>query len=96
MPASQLPGVYGTMAQSINALVHSHIELKNRIVDVVTGYAEGQLDVAIERLPGQKARISEAVDKVQQTLRHASTDRPVQRPCQGSAGQRQLARPDCQ
>ena len=73
MPASQLPGVYGTMAQSINALVHSHIELKNRIVDVVTGYAEGQLDVAIERLPGQKARISEAVDKVQQTLRHAST-----------------------
>lgn len=73
MPAGTLAGIYGTMAQSINALVQSHIDLKNRIVDVVTGYAEGKLDVAIERLPGQKARISEAVDKVQMTLRQAST-----------------------
>ncbi len=73
MPAGTMAGIYGSMAQSINALVQSHIDLKNRIVDVVTDYAEGKLDVAMERLPGQKARISEAVDKVQQTLRQAST-----------------------
>jgi methyl-accepting chemotaxis protein len=72
MPVLNLPGAYGTMAQSINTLVKSHIDLKMKVVDVVTGYSEGKLDVAMDRLPGQKARISEAVDKVQQALQQAS------------------------
>lgn len=73
MPAMSLPGAYGEMAQSINTLVQSHIEVKMKVVDVVTGYAEGRLDIAMARLPGQRARISEAVDKVQYALQQAST-----------------------
>lgn len=72
MPAANLPGVYGAMAQSINQIVKSHIAVKMKVVDIVTGYSEGRLDVLMERLPGQRARISEAVDKVQHSLLQAS------------------------
>ncbi|MDD2882745.1 MAG: methyl-accepting chemotaxis protein [Rhodoferax sp.] len=72
MPAASLPGVYGAMAQSINQIVKSHIAVKMKVVDIVTGYSEGRLDVVMERLPGQRARISEAVDKVQHSLLEAS------------------------
>jgi methyl-accepting chemotaxis protein len=72
MAAGELPGVYGVMADSINTLVQSHIAVKMRVVDVVTRYAEGDLSQPMDRLPGQKARISEAVDKVQKILQDAA------------------------
>jgi methyl-accepting chemotaxis protein len=72
MPVDQLEGAYRGMGESINTLVASHIDVKMKIVDVVTGYSEGKLDVFMDRLPGQKARISEAVDKVQQSLQDAA------------------------
>ena len=72
MPVNTLPGSYATMAQAVNDLVQSHIAVKLKVVEVVTGYAEGKLDVAMDRLPGQKARVSEAVDKVQQSLKDAA------------------------
>lgn len=71
IPSTNLPGAYGEMAESINTLVGSHINVKMRVVDVVSGYSDGKLDVAMDRLPGQKARISEAIDTVQQSLRAA-------------------------
>ena len=72
MPVEQLEGTYRTMGQSINDLVQSHIAVKMKIVDVITDYAEGRLDVAMERLPGQKARITVAIDRVQQSMREAA------------------------
>ncbi len=72
MPADRLPGAYGAMAHSINSIVKAHIDDTMKVVDVVAAYAEGQLETPIDRLPGQKARISEAVDKVQHTLTLAS------------------------
>ncbi|MEI8171079.1 MAG: methyl-accepting chemotaxis protein [Rhodoferax sp.] len=71
MPVDQLEGAYRDMGQSINDLVQSHIAVKMKIVEVVTGYSEGKLDVNMDRLPGQKARISEAMDKVQHSLKEA-------------------------
>ncbi len=68
MPVGDLPGVYGVMAQSINCIVKSHLDVTMKVVDVVTNYANGRLNVAMDRLPGQKARISQALDQVQQTL----------------------------
>jgi methyl-accepting chemotaxis protein len=74
MPAKELPGSYGLMAQSVNELVNSHIAVKMKVVEVITEYAEGKLDVAMDRLPGQKARISEAMDKVQHALQEAAAE----------------------
>ena len=73
MPLDQLEGAYRAMGESVNQLVRSHIAVKMKVVDLVTQYAGGKLDVAMERLPGQKARISEAMDKVQASLQDAST-----------------------
>jgi methyl-accepting chemotaxis protein len=73
MPVDQLEGAYREMGESVNQLVRSHIAVKMQVVDLVTQYAGGKLDVAMERLPGQKARISEAMDKVQASLQNAAT-----------------------
>ena len=73
MPADQMQGSYRALMQSVNELVQSHIAVKMKVVDVVTGYTEGRLEVAMDRLPGQKARISEALDKVQAAMREART-----------------------
>ena len=64
----ELPGAYGVMAHNVNTLVQSNTALTMGIVDTVAGYAAGRLDVAMERLPGQKARISLAMDQVQKSL----------------------------
>jgi methyl-accepting chemotaxis protein len=72
MPVDQLEGAYRAMGQSFNRLVQSHIAVKMTIVDLVTAYSEGHLDTRMERLPGQKARISEAMDKVQRSLQEAA------------------------
>ncbi len=69
MPTDQLEGTYRSMAESINALVQSHIAVKMQVVDMVTAYSAGNLDQSMERMPGQKARIHEAIDKVQQSLK---------------------------
>jgi len=73
MPVDQLEGAYRAMGQSLNHLVQSHISGTRKILDVVSQYSEGKLDTVMERLPGQKARISEAMDKVQRSLQDAAT-----------------------
>jgi len=72
--SGELGGVSATTAQGINDLVKSHIAVKMKVVDVVTAYAGGNLDVAMDRLPGLKARITEAIDKVQANLKANAAD----------------------
>jgi methyl-accepting chemotaxis protein len=72
MPAEQLPGEYATMARSTNALVQAHIALNANVIDLALAYSEGKLDIAMERLPGQKARISDAMDKVQAIMQQGA------------------------
>jgi methyl-accepting chemotaxis protein len=72
MPAQELPGDYAAMARSTNELVQAHITLNAKVIDLALAYSEGKLDTAMERLPGQKARISEAMDKVQTIMQQAA------------------------
>jgi methyl-accepting chemotaxis protein len=73
MPVDQLEGDYRAMGQSINSLVQSHIATTLKVADVAAAYSEGRFDVVMDRLPGQKARISETMDKVQQVLKDGAT-----------------------
>ena len=73
MSTQGLPGAYGDMADSINRLLNAHVAVKMKVVEVVTAYTHGQLDVTMERLPGQKARITEAMDRVQAAMKEAAT-----------------------
>lgn len=67
--AGCFPGVYGTMARSINGLVQTHIAVSQQVVEVVKRYAAGDLSVDMERLPGHQARITDAMDGVKDSLR---------------------------
>ncbi len=66
--AEQFPGVYGQMAQSVNALAASHIGVTVRVVEVVKRYAAGDLSMDMDRLPGKKVQITDAIDGVKQSL----------------------------
>ncbi len=64
LDTNAFPGSFGVMADEINTLVGSHIELQTRVIAIVDAYGRGDLSEDIERLPGKKARITEAVDDV--------------------------------
>jgi methyl-accepting chemotaxis protein len=66
--AAEFTGGCRDAAESVNALVKSHINVKMKIVDIVTKYADGDFSVAMDRLPGKKALITEAIDKVKATF----------------------------
>jgi methyl-accepting chemotaxis protein len=72
MSSQGLPGDYAVMAESINQLVQAHIAVKMKVVEVVSAYTEGRLDVSMDRLPGQKARVTAAIDKVQSSMQQAA------------------------
>ncbi|HOE42936.1 MAG TPA: methyl-accepting chemotaxis protein [Rhodoferax sp.] len=73
MPAQELPGDYAAMARSTNELVQAHIALNAKVIDLALSYSEGKLDTSMERLPGQKARITEAMNKVQAIMQQAAS-----------------------
>ncbi len=66
--ATRFPGTYGDLATRVNELVASHIAVKMRIVDVVREYAKGNLVTDMDRLPGEKAAITDAIDGVKKQL----------------------------
>ncbi len=72
LPVGQLEGAYRGMAESINQLVQSHIAVKMQVVDVVRAYSDGHFDVRMARLPGQKAKVTEAMDQVQTAMKTAA------------------------
>ena len=72
MSTQGLPGAYASMANSITQLVQNHIAIKMKVVALVSNYTDGRFDEVMDRLPGQKARVTEAMDKVRQSLRDAA------------------------
>jgi methyl-accepting chemotaxis protein len=68
MSADRFKGAYSDMAKSINELVNSHIEVNMCVVEVVKGYAAGDLSADMIRLPGKKGQITAAIDGVKTGL----------------------------
>jgi methyl-accepting chemotaxis protein len=68
MDASQFPGAYGEIAGMVNELVAQQIHLNEHVVQVVAEYSKGNLAADIDRLPGEKAAITDAIDAVKQQL----------------------------
>ncbi|TYT26338.1 HAMP domain-containing protein [Luteimonas viscosa] len=68
MPASEFPGAYGTMAAGLNDLVASHLAVNLHVVDTVALYARGDLSRDLDRLPGEKAKITTTIDAVKQSM----------------------------
>src|SRR5690606_15734923 len=62
------PGEFGTMAQASNALVASHVETIQRSLDVLRQYSVGDFSTDMDRLPGEKAAMTETVDGIKGNL----------------------------
>jgi len=68
IPAKQFSGAYATMVQGVNELVAAHIGVKMRVVEVISQYALGNFTVDMDRLPGEKAKITQSIDTVKANL----------------------------
>ena len=70
--SERLSATHAKIASGINALVAAHIAVKMQIVGVVTAYGAGDFSRDMERLPGKKAQITEAIDVVRDRLKDAA------------------------
>ncbi|KAF1694862.1 methyl-accepting chemotaxis protein [Pseudoxanthomonas jiangsuensis] len=68
MDDSRFHGDYGRMVRDTNALVDAHVAVKLRVVEVMRRYAVGDLSLDMDRLPGEKAAITEAMDACKRSL----------------------------
>jgi methyl-accepting chemotaxis protein len=66
--AARFQGAFGEMAGSVNTIAEAHIRVSQRMADVVASYARGDLSVEMDRLPGEQAAITAAVDGVRDRL----------------------------
>ncbi|MBH1651910.1 HAMP domain-containing protein [Stenotrophomonas maltophilia] len=68
MDESAFPGDYGRMVHETNALVGSHVQVQNRLIEVMKHYARGDLSVDMDPLPGEKAAITQAMVETKSSL----------------------------
>ncbi|KAG1362868.1 hypothetical protein G6F61_014091 [Rhizopus arrhizus] len=68
MDESAFPGDFGRMVHETNALVGSHVQVQNRLIEVMKHYARGDPAVDMDPLPGEKAAITQAMDETKSSL----------------------------
>ncbi len=68
MDAQAFPGAYGRMVEDTNGLVGANIAVTYRLVEVMQRYAVGDLSQDMDRLPGEQARFTEAMDTTKANL----------------------------
>ena len=68
MDADAYPGEFRAMVSGTNALVAAHIAVKMQAVRLVGRYAVGDFSSDMERLPGEKAIITDTMDQVKANL----------------------------
>ena len=66
-------GAFRSMAETVNALVRAHIDVKMEVVELVTAYANGDYARQMTRLPGKKATITAAIDLVRERLQSGAS-----------------------
>ena len=68
MDDAQFPGEYGRMVRETNALVASHIAVKMRLIEIMQRYSIGDLTPDMDRLPGEKAVLTQTMDLTKANL----------------------------
>ncbi|WP_036303538.1 methyl-accepting chemotaxis protein [Methylotenera sp. L2L1] len=66
--AHQFNGVYAEMAMGINKMVADHIEMNKKAITVVKAFGEGDLTPQLEKFPGKKAFVNEAIEQVRANI----------------------------
>ncbi|MCE2680404.1 MAG: methyl-accepting chemotaxis protein [Burkholderiales bacterium] len=60
---SKFSGQFKAMAKNVNDMVQAHIDVKMRMVDLISQYSRGQFSDSMADLPGEKKRVSDAVQE---------------------------------
>ncbi|MCC8539697.1 methyl-accepting chemotaxis protein [Xanthomonas axonopodis pv. poinsettiicola] len=66
--ADAFPGEYGRMASDTNNLVGSHIAVKMKLAQIMGRYAIGDLSQDMDKLPGEKAVLTDTMVQVKANL----------------------------
>ncbi|MCI2263664.1 methyl-accepting chemotaxis protein [Xanthomonas sp. PPL560] len=74
MDESVFPGDYGRMVRDSNALAAAHIAVTERLAQIMGRYAIGDLSEDMDRLPGEKARLTATMDTVKHNLTAMNTE----------------------
>ncbi|MET7141653.1 methyl-accepting chemotaxis protein [Xanthomonas sp. PPL139] len=74
MDESAFPGDYGRMVRDSNTLAAAHIAVTERLAQIMGRYAIGDLSEDMERLPGEKARLTATMDTVKHNLTAMNTE----------------------
>jgi len=65
---------YSEVAKKVNYMVEEHIKIEKKVVDVFSEIANGNFDVPLEKLPGKKAFLNEAVENMRAQIKQVSTE----------------------
>ncbi|ETC88277.1 methyl-accepting chemotaxis protein I, serine sensor receptor [Xanthomonas hortorum pv. carotae str. M081] len=66
--AATFPGDYGRMANDTNLLVASHVAVQTDLARIMGRYAIGDLSDDMDKLPGEKAVFTDAMEQVKRNL----------------------------
>lgn len=70
--ASQLPGAFAELASATNGMVKSHVEVKFKALGLVSDYVQGKFDESMPDLPGDKRKVTDAVNGARETMASAA------------------------
>ncbi len=68
LPVEEFRGVYAAIAKRLNLLVGSHITVKKTAMACVREFSVGNFAAPLERFPGKKAFINEAIETLRANL----------------------------
>jgi methyl-accepting chemotaxis protein len=70
---SKFKGAYADVAKNVNDLVGSHLETNKRAIACFTEMGNGNFNATMERLPGKKVFINNAIDGMRNNMASLST-----------------------
>ncbi|APQ14324.1 methyl-accepting chemotaxis protein [Pseudomonas oryzihabitans] len=74
IPAERFQGAYRNMAEGVNGMVAGHLSDSSKAMACVKSFGEGDLSVALERFPGQKAVINDNLEQVRGNIQRLVED----------------------
>jgi methyl-accepting chemotaxis protein len=70
IPVDKFSGVYKKMAAGVNESVMLYVTNINKLLNVLSDYAEGNLESALEKMPGKQIVINEKLDILKNNLQN--------------------------
>ena len=71
---SRFKGGYADMAAGVNKMVAGHIDMNKKALACVKRFGEGDLAAQLEKFPGKKAFVNEAIEQVRANINALVTD----------------------